>query len=57
VHAGIEMSLTRRAKGRFPLPFDAKADQIQARFTDGVLEVRIPEPAESTPGAIKIPVS
>jgi hypothetical protein len=31
---------------RLPLPFEVKLDQIQATMRDGVLEVRIPRPAE-----------
>jgi HSP20 family protein len=30
---------------RLALPFDAQAEKIEANFTDGVLEVRIPRPA------------
>jgi HSP20 family protein len=30
---------------RLALPFDAKAEKIEANFKDGVLEVRIPRPA------------
>jgi len=41
-----------RSSGRFyrrvPLPFEAKSDDIQATMNDGVLEVRIRKPAEST---------
>jgi HSP20 family protein len=29
---------------RFTLPFEAKAEKIEANFRDGVLEVRIPRP-------------
>jgi HSP20 family protein len=42
---------------RLPLPFEASADKIEARFADGVLEVRIPRPAEQKPPAQHIPVS
>jgi HSP20 family protein len=52
---------TERSYGSFyrrlPLPFEAKADQIQASFTDGVLEVRIPQPDGSNSEATRIPVS
>jgi HSP20 family protein len=42
---------------RLPLPFEAKADQIQATMQDGVLEVRIAKPAETKAEARKIPVA
>lgn len=32
---------------RVPLPFDARADDIQATMNDGVLKIRIPKPPES----------
>jgi HSP20 family protein len=32
---------------RLPLPFDVKPEQVTANFKDGVLELRIPRPAES----------
>jgi HSP20 family protein len=41
---------------RLPLPAGTKADQIKTTFTDGVLEVRIPKPAETTPQPQKIAV-
>ncbi len=31
---------------RIPLPFDVRPEQITANYTDGVLEVRIPRPAQ-----------
>jgi hypothetical protein len=37
-------------------PVEVKPEQIQATMTDGVLEVRIPRPAESKAEARKIPV-
>jgi HSP20 family protein len=41
-----------RSSGRFyrrvPLPFEAKPEQIDASLRDGVLEVRIPKPAETS---------
>jgi HSP20 family protein len=47
-----------RAIGRFyrrvPLPFDAKPEDVQATMSDGVLEVRIPKPAESKPRGARI---
>jgi HSP20 family protein len=42
---------------RLPLPFDVQPEQIHASMTDGVLEVRIPRPAESHTEPKKIPVS
>jgi HSP20 family protein len=42
---------------RLPLPFEAKPDQIQATMTDGVLEIRVPRPAEKKPEARRIQVS
>jgi HSP20 family molecular chaperone IbpA len=39
------------------LPFEAHPDQIQASMTDGVLEVRIPRPAEAQSEPKKIPVA
>jgi HSP20 family protein len=42
---------TERSYGSFhrrlPLPFDVNPDQIQATMNNGVLEVRIPKPAEA----------
>jgi HSP20 family protein len=32
---------------RVPLPFDAHVEEIEATLTDGVLEVRIPEPPQT----------
>jgi HSP20 family protein len=32
---------------RVPLPFDAHVEEIKATLTDGVLEVRIPEPPQT----------
>jgi HSP20 family protein len=49
-----------RRLGRFyrrvPLPFDVKPEDIQATLNDGVLEVRIPKPAEATLKGKRIPV-
>jgi HSP20 family protein len=49
-----------RRLGRFyrrvPLPFDVKPEDIQATLNDGVLEVRVPKPAESTSNGKRIPV-
>ncbi len=41
---------------RLPLSFDVRAEDVKATFADGVLEVRIPKPAETKPAAQKIPV-
>jgi HSP20 family protein len=41
---------------RLPLPFEVQPDQIQASMNDGVLEVRIPQPANKPAEARKIPV-
>ncbi len=42
---------------RLPLPFAVEPDQIQATMRDGVLEVRIPRPAEQKGEAKRIPVA
>jgi HSP20 family protein len=42
---------------RIPLPSGVKADQIKATYNDGVLEVRIPTPAQEQPQEQKIPVT
>ena len=41
---------------RMPLPAGVTAEQIQANLKDGVLEVRVPKPAEATSEAKKIEV-
>jgi HSP20 family protein len=41
---------------RIPLPSEVNPQQVQATMTDGVLEVRIPLPAETRSQARKIPV-
>src|SRR5581483_4719393 len=41
---------------RMPLPAGVTAEQIHASLTDGVLEVRVPKPAEAKAEAKKIPV-
>ncbi len=50
-----------RRVGRFyrrvPLPFEVKPEDVQARMSDGVLEVRIPKPAHTKPTGKQIPVS
>jgi HSP20 family protein len=42
---------------RIPLSFEVKSEQIQATMKDGVLELRIPRPAETKPEANKISVA
>ena len=42
---------------RLPLPFEVNLDQIQATIRDGVLEVRIPRPAEKKAEAKRIQVT
>jgi HSP20 family protein len=41
---------------RMPLPAGVTPEQIQANLKDGVLEVRVPRPAEAKPEAKKIEV-
>jgi HSP20 family protein len=41
---------------RIPLGFEVKSEQVQAKYTDGVLEVSIPKPAETALQAQKIKV-
>lgn len=41
---------------RLPLPFEVTPDEVTATLTDGVLEIKIPKPAVSTPTATKIPI-
>jgi HSP20 family molecular chaperone IbpA len=38
------------------MPFEVKAEQVKASYTDGVLEIQIPKPAEATPQAKKVDV-
>jgi HSP20 family protein len=42
---------------RIPLPADVKADDIQARFDNGVLEVRVPLPTVEAETPVKIAVN
>jgi HSP20 family protein len=42
---------------RLPVPFEVQPEQIRASMTDGVLEVRIPRPIESSAEPKKIPVT
>lgn len=42
---------------RLPLGFEADAKRVTATFADGVLEVRIPRPAEAAPKTHKISIS
>ena len=50
-----------RSRGKFyrriRLPFDTVPENVKASFSDGVLEVRIPEPSGTATGAKQIPVS
>lgn len=41
---------------RIPLPFEVQAGQIKAKYTDGVLEVRIPKPTGQPAEMAKIAV-
>jgi HSP20 family protein len=42
---------------RLPLGFEAAAEHIKATFADGVLEIRVPKPAETPPEAKKITIA
>ena len=43
---------------RLPLPFQARVEEVQAGLNNGVLEIRIPEPAESQqPEPALVPIS
>lgn len=42
---------------RIELPFPVKPEQIQASFHNGVLEIRIPKPAEQKPSEYRIPIT
>ncbi|MBI3967483.1 MAG: Hsp20/alpha crystallin family protein [Chloroflexi bacterium] len=52
---------TERSYGQFyrcvPLPENVKPEQIQARYDDGVLEVRMPKPTVEAPQPKKIEIS
>ena len=41
---------------RIPLPFEVKPEQIMASYNDGVLEVRIPKPAQEQSRPQRIPL-
>jgi HSP20 family protein len=41
---------------RLALPSEVKPDKIEANFKEGVLEIRIPKPAEKKPQPLKIAV-
>lgn len=41
---------------RIPLPFDVQSEQITADFTNGLLEVHVPRPAQEQPAPKKIEV-
>ena len=42
---------------RVPLPFEVKPEQVIGSFKDGVLELRIPRPAESKPAGQQIRIT
>jgi HSP20 family protein len=42
---------------RIPLGSDIDPDRIRAQMTDGVLEVRVPRPAERKPSAKRVQIS
>lgn len=42
---------------RVPLPFELKPEQIQAKYSDGVLEVHVPKPKEERPQPQKVTVA
>lgn len=42
---------------RIPLPEGVKTDDVSAKYEDGVLEVRVPRPAATTPASVPISVS
>jgi HSP20 family protein len=52
---------TERSAGSFyrrlPVPDGVSADQIQATYNDGILEVRIPRPLEEQAQARRIPIT
>jgi HSP20 family protein len=39
---------------RIPLGFEIQPEQVSARFADGVLEIRVPKPAEPRPQQVKL---
>lgn len=41
---------------RIPLPVEVKPEEIEATYTDGILEVRIPVPATDKPRAKKVKI-
>ena len=41
----------------FRLPQNVDADKVEARFTDGVLTVNVPKPAEAKPRQVAVKVS
>jgi len=40
-----------------PIPFEVKPESVSASFSDGMLEIDIPKPAETKPKAQKIQVA
>jgi HSP20 family protein len=51
----IERSIGRFYR-RVPLPFEVDPDRVEATLSDGVLEVRVPKPADTESSAKRIPV-
>jgi len=55
---GEDIHMIERSYGAFQrtfiLPSDVKADAISAKYTDGVLEVRLPKTEKAKPKEIKI---
>jgi HSP20 family protein len=49
-----------RSIGRFyrrvPLPFDVKPEDVEAKMSDGVLEIRVPKPPEAKRQGTRVPV-
>jgi HSP20 family protein len=41
---------------RIPLPFDVQSEQVTADYTNGLLEVRVPRPAQEQPAPKKIEI-
>jgi HSP20 family protein len=41
---------------RLPVPFEIQPEQVEASFKDGILEVRLPKPAEEKAASKQIPI-
>ena len=54
--AGISSvrSRTARSAGASPLPEGVDATHVEAKFTNGMLEVRVPAPRAATPRMIEV---